>query len=159
MKIIKKPRTPMMPAEIDAAVKAIELCMTFDETKYWADKAEALAAWAKIYHDDLISRKAKTLKLYAYRQMGIVAGKEQPELRLGGRRGSQPGPRQWLLDRGMTHREAGIARVLAKVSAEEINTMSRVPRSAGSTTEWSNVGIQLHSARSALRYTMRAPSR
>src|ERR1700689_1121318 len=72
-KQITRGRTPMVPLEYEEAVKALASCLTFDEAKYWSDKASALAAWAKIYHSHEIDRKAKMLRLHAYRRMAELA--------------------------------------------------------------------------------------
>ncbi len=142
---VKKPRAPMLPAEIDAAVKAIEACMTFDETKYWADKAEALAAWAKIYHDDLILRKARKLKLHALRQMGSVAGREQP------RKGRNPGPKAWLVAKGMTPKQANVARALAMMAPREFDQVDRFSDVSIALKVWAPLGGRLTGTRSVLR--------
>jgi hypothetical protein len=62
-----------LPIEYETAVKALTACVSIDEAKYWSDKASALAAWAKIYHSKSIDRKAKVLKLHAYRRMAELA--------------------------------------------------------------------------------------
>lgn len=66
-------RKPLVPVEYEAACNALAQCVDLDEAKYWSDKADALAAWAKIYRDDRISAQAKRLKLKAYRRMGELA--------------------------------------------------------------------------------------
>jgi 2-keto-3-deoxy-galactonokinase len=76
---ITRGRTAMVPAEFDAAVKAVAACTQFDEAKYWTDKASALAAWAKIYHSQGISRQARILRLHAYRRMAQLAQDIQKE--------------------------------------------------------------------------------
>ncbi|MBA0084678.1 MAG: hypothetical protein HRJ53_06765 [Acidobacteria bacterium Pan2503] len=70
---ITRGRTPLVPVEYEAACKALAACRSIDDAKVWSDKADALAAWAKIYHDDKIEREAKMLKLHAYRQMAALA--------------------------------------------------------------------------------------
>lgn len=62
-----------LPVQYDEAVKALAACTTIDESKHWADKAEALAAWAKVYKDDQVAIEARRLKLHAYRRMGELA--------------------------------------------------------------------------------------
>lgn len=77
---ITQGRTPLVPIEYETAVKALAECISLDEAKYWNNKADALAAWAKIYRSDEAERKARMLKLHAYRRMGELAR----ELRPGG---------------------------------------------------------------------------
>jgi hypothetical protein len=66
-------REPLLPAEFEKACRDLASCRTFDEAKYWSDKASALAAWAKIYHSTRIAREARLLKLHAYRRMAELA--------------------------------------------------------------------------------------
>src|ERR1700722_7297053 len=82
--IAKVPRTVPMPVEYVEACKALAACVTIDEAKRWADKAEALAAWAKIYRSDEASVQAARLKLHAYRRMGKLAEEIRPLRHIGG---------------------------------------------------------------------------
>lgn len=65
--------TKPLPMVFSAAVAAVVACRSIDEAKYWDNKADALAAWAKIYADDAVAREARALKLFAYRRMGSLA--------------------------------------------------------------------------------------
>lgn len=67
-----------MPVVYEEACRALVACTTIDEAKYFSDKADALAAWAKIYKSEEASVAAKRLKLYAYRRMGTLAGELRP---------------------------------------------------------------------------------
>lgn len=62
-----------LPPEYEEACKAIAVCTTLDEAKTWSDKADALAAYARIYHDDRLSVEARRVKLHAYRRMDQLA--------------------------------------------------------------------------------------
>src|ERR1700690_2101621 len=77
-------RLPHMPVEYETALQALQECITLEDTKYWSDKADALAVWAKIFHSDDAARKAKQLKLKAFRRMGELARELRPGKR-GGR--------------------------------------------------------------------------
>src|SRR5208282_4621524 len=79
-KRITKGRTPLVPVEYETAITALTECAHLDEAKYWDNKADALAAWAKIYHSDECARKAKMLKMHAYRRMGQLAGELRPKM-------------------------------------------------------------------------------
>lgn len=68
-KAVTKGRTPLLPAEYEEAIHAIQACVTLDEAKYWDNKADVLAAWSKIYHSNEVERQARILKLHAYRRM------------------------------------------------------------------------------------------
>lgn len=109
-------RTPLVPIEYEAACKALEACETLDEAKYWSDKSDALAAWAKIYHDDVVTLKAKRLKLKAYRRMGELAFELRPAKgKKGHLGGGAPGPRSLLMEMGLNKAESDAARTLAKM--------------------------------------------
>lgn len=70
--------TVPMPVEYEAACKALAACESIDEGKYWSDKADALAAWAKIYKSDEAAVAARRLKLQAFRRMGQIAEELRP---------------------------------------------------------------------------------
>lgn len=95
-------RTPLVPVEYESAVKALQACMTIDEAKYWSDKSDALAAWARIHRNDEAGTAARKLKLYAYRRMSLLAEELRP---IRGRKdggGLSPGPASALHDAGLT---------------------------------------------------------
>jgi len=122
-------RTPLMPVEYEQAITALVACTTLDETKYWADKSDALAAWAKIYHNDDAARKAKQLKLHAFRRMGQLARElRQSKLKMTGEgyrgfKGRTPGASSVLLEAGMTE---GSARVALKLSHIDDNAFKGI---------------------------------
>jgi hypothetical protein len=120
--IVAPPPKPALPVQYDAAVKALQECLQIDDAKLWADKADALAAWAKVYRDDVIGRQARQLKLHAYRKMGELAGELRPG-GFGGRRGSLPGPRSLLLEQGLPRHAALAARTLVKLDEKTFNTL------------------------------------
>lgn len=102
---------PQMPVVYAEACRAITACTTINEAKYWSDKADALAAWARIYHEDKVSIEAKRLKLHAYRRMADLADQIMPDWRAerGFRVASVP---IILRDHGIPH---GQAQVIAKI--------------------------------------------
>lgn len=111
-------RMPLTPAEYEDAVKALEACTTFDESKYWKDKADALAAWAKIYHDKEVDTWARRLKLRAFRRLGELSIELRPlsTKRRGWRaNGRNPGHVQLMMANGMKRSEAVVASAVAKV--------------------------------------------
>ena len=73
-----------VPVKYTAAVKALAACRTIDDAKYFADKSEALAAWAKIYKHNEAAIEAKRLKLHSFRRMGALALEIQPTYSGGG---------------------------------------------------------------------------
>ena len=76
-------RTPLVPVQYETAIKALTECIHLDDAKVWADKADALAAWAKIYRSKDAELKAKQLKLHAFRRMGQIAEELRPTRRAG----------------------------------------------------------------------------
>lgn len=119
---ICKGRTPLIPVEYETAVKALTECVTLDEAKYWDNKADALAAWAKIYHSPEAERKAKQLKLHAYRRMGELAKELRPTTFAKGRRGPLPGAESMLMANGLNRSKARAATWLASRSPAEFST-------------------------------------
>lgn len=128
---ITRGRTPLIPVEYDAAIKALEQCCSLDESKYWSDKADALAAWAKIYRNDECVRKAKMLKLHAYRRMGELSAElrppHNPRKGNGVGRGHGPGPRSLLIDHGLTVAQADAARILGALSERRFDQLLKNP--------------------------------
>jgi hypothetical protein len=132
---ITRGRTPLVPVEYEEACKALVACSTIDEAKYWDNKADALAAWAKIYHDDKVTRQARALKLWAYRRMGELAAELRPQ-KSGGKKqgGSTLGPWSLLLESGLTLAETTAARALARAPLSEVKRateMSKPPSPLG----------------------------
>lgn len=111
---VTRGRTPLLPVEYEQAVTALQACCTLDETKYWSDKADALAAWAKIYRSDEASRKAKMLKLHAYRRMGELARE------LGKQSG---GALPALQDAGLRGYQARAAMTASRLPVREFNSL------------------------------------
>lgn len=128
---ITRGRTPLVPVEYEDAIKALDACITLDEARYWSAKADALAAWAKIHHSGEVVRKAKALKLHAFRRMGELAGELNPRKSTTstGGRGSIPGsgPRNLLIKHGLSIGEADAARMLAKLTEKRFDRLLEHP--------------------------------
>ncbi len=123
VKAIAPHAKPTVPVVYEEAVKQLALCRTLDEAKYFDNKADALAAWAKIYKDDSAGRQAKALKLHAYARMGALARELRPHKALIGG-GSAPGPKSLLKDNGFSPNAAGAAIFLSRhpeVLNKEVN--------------------------------------
>lgn len=124
-----------MPVLYREAVAALERCSTMDEGKYYADKADALAAWAKIYGSDEDSKAAARLKLRAYARMGVLA----LELRPGNRFyekfgvGTKKGANALLREHGLNSAQSSAALALAKmpnVKLEKASEKAMSPHAA-----------------------------
>jgi hypothetical protein len=130
-----KVSTADVPVKYTAAVKALVACQNIDDAKYFADKSEALAAWAKIYHHDRAAVEAKRLKLHAFRRIGILAN----ELRPGGRPvkgsyGSPPGPNSLLREHGFSGSQIKCMRTAAKIPSKQFDKMVSLPSPPAPTT-------------------------
>jgi hypothetical protein len=127
-------RKPLVPIEYEVAVKALISCQTIDEAKYFSDKSDALAAWAKIYRDPQVENEARKLKLVAYRRMGELANEIQPRTRIknsAGRCVYGPGPRSLLLERGLNRSQSEAAMRLANTPVEQFQSLVRQPSPPG----------------------------
>lgn len=113
---------PALPVQYESACRALAECRTIDEAKYFDSKADALAAWAKIYNNDRAAVEAKRLKLHAYRRMGEIARELQPPYRKGERSntktGSLPGHVALLKASGLKPSQATAASYISSMTAQ-----------------------------------------
>lgn len=132
-------RKPLVPVEYESAVKELAACSSLDEAKYWDNKADALAAWARIYHSDEAGSEAKKLKLHAYRRMGQLAielrPKSAPVREASGRITSKtPGSLKLLKEHGLKEHQASSATKLGRLPPQKFDQLlarSRVPTPGG----------------------------
>ena len=117
--ITEKIRDAIVPVKYDIAVRALVACQNIHEAKLYADKADALAAWAKIYQDDQVRIEARRLKLHAYRRMGTLARELQPGSGLINSGGSMPGLLAKLKEFGLSRHNACAASAISKISDKE----------------------------------------
>lgn len=114
-----------LPLKYTEAVRALKACTSIDEAKYWTDKADALAAWAKIYRNDDAAKEARRVKLHAYRRMAEIAEEIRPT-EIGsksGRRGGKPGASSLLKEYGLSHTQAITARRVASIPNGRFNRL------------------------------------
>lgn len=134
-------RTPLLPYEYEEAISALAACTQIDEAKYWDNKADVLAAWSKIYHSEEIMRKARVLKLHAYKRMAVLAKQINSDT-----------PAKFLKEQGFTAKEAQNIRAVGRSSDEDFNravSSKHVPtpsafnsnknKSPGGTTEYGSM--------------------
>jgi hypothetical protein len=127
-----KMQSTQLPVQYTEACKALAACQRLDEAKSYADKADALAAWAKIYQSDKAAVEARRLKLHAYRRMNELA--EQIRPKQGGVKGKKnggtlPGPTSLLQEFGLTRAKANSVRKIGQLKPhrfEEIVNAARV---------------------------------
>lgn len=118
-----------LPVEYAEAIRNLVACLTIDEAKRWSDKADALAAWAKIYESNQAGIEARRLKLHAYRRMGQLAR----ELRPGGGNpktglATIKGPVSLLEENGLKTHQANCSTALARMPAQKFAALVNSPR-------------------------------
>ena len=121
-------RTPHVPIQYEEALKSLQACIDLDDAKIWSDKADALAAWAKIYRNDDAGRKAAALKLHAYRKMGQLAAELRPRKSLGRGLGTTPGAMSLLREKGLTQSQALCARAAASLPQKRFDDLAERER-------------------------------
>jgi hypothetical protein len=73
------PEKDKLPDTYIAAVKALSECVRVDEAKDWADKAAALASYAKQAKDRRLLKLAKRIHMRAVRRQGELLKELQPQ--------------------------------------------------------------------------------
>lgn len=140
-------RKPLVPVVYEEAVRALGACLSLDDAKEWDNKADALAAWAKIYRDGEVQRQAKSLKLHAYRRMGELAAvlrtQHHKKERTGQFAGSSGGARAVLRAHGLSAAGAIAAMALAKMPKARYDAL--LTRPLAPTTLISNLAAESHS--------------
>jgi len=104
---IPKPESAPLPAKYEAARLAIAECERIDECKTWADKAAALASYAKQAKDDSLRQMAVRIQARAERRAGELLRQINPGhgARDGKRRDGTVPP----LTRGQAAKDAGLS--------------------------------------------------
>lgn len=119
---------PLIPICYETACSALSECLTIDDAQMWDAKADALAAWAKIYHDNDAARKARALKLHAYRRMGLLSReltKTKPKYNANG---PVPGARALLMDKGLKTHDADACMRLSRASEKAFSKAINSPK-------------------------------
>lgn len=120
-----------MPLVYEEACKALANVSTVLDAKYFADKADALAAWAKIYRSDEADLQSRRLKLHAFRKMGEIAEQIRPTSNTakGGHRAK--GALSLLKENGLSHQKAANALSISRVDAKQFDKMIDSKRPPG----------------------------
>ena len=118
----------MLVARYEDTVKAIVSCRAIDEAKFFADRAIALEALAKVQKDRRMEREAKAERLWAFRKMGELARVMRPGRSGGVGGGQSPGVRSLLLENGLTPPDADAASGLAKMAQSAFDALVALPR-------------------------------
>ncbi len=153
-------RAARMPVEYEDAVRSLAICLTLDEARLWSDKADALQAWARIYRNDEAGRKARQLKLHAYRRMGQLAEELRPQQRKrradGKIMGKKDGPASLLREQGVSGGYEFAATKLGRLPETEFQGLIDRPRvpspmAALRVAHSGNEGVELSQVLSAAR--------
>lgn len=138
-----------LPATYEAAKAALSECSNVDECKDWADKAAALASYAKQAEDDQLERLAQRIRARAVRRAGELLKQIEPQQ--GGDRKSdeyQKAGDHPLISRTDAAREAGMsphqakqAVRIANIPEEDFEEQIEAPRPA-TLTQLAQQGIQ-----------------
>jgi hypothetical protein len=76
-----------LPQSYESAKTALATCASLDECMTWADKAEALAAYARMADDDALRKTCDRIQARAIRRMGELLKQIEP---------AKPGPKPEL---------------------------------------------------------------
>jgi hypothetical protein len=112
--------TAPLPASYEAAKRALAQCVDLDECKNWADKAQALASYARQANDDALLKMSMRVQARAIDQCGALLKEIDP----------QPGARTDLQPSGGAPtrfgeaKKAGLSRDQA-VTAIRVNNVPR----------------------------------
>jgi len=71
--------TAQLPRTYEAAKRALSECSEVDECKDWADKAAALASYARQAEDDQLERMAQRIRARATRRAGELLKQIEPD--------------------------------------------------------------------------------
>lgn len=114
-----------LPATYDQAKQALAECDQVDECKDWADKAQALASYAKQARDDSLLKLATRIQARAIRRAGELLkefdGRGGDRSKSDGAGTSAPAQRQAAADAGMSKRQQVTAVRVANVPQQEFD--------------------------------------
>ena len=118
-----EPKQAALPATYSAAKTALAKCVKIDECKDWADKAQALAVYARQAKDKTLERDAKRIRARAVRRCGqliqATAAKAGPSAK-GGRKNSRGAH---TISRRRAAQDAG----LSKQQQDQAVNVARIP--------------------------------
>lgn len=116
------PRSVASPLVYEQACSAIVECTRIDDAKMWSSKADALAAWAKLYANDRVSAEARRLKLHAYRRIAALADELFPAWRkLHGNSDHRLTTAALLKEEGFTQPQAQVVRKVGQLHTAKFN--------------------------------------
>lgn len=111
-----------LPATYEAAKRAVTQCAQLDECKMWANKAEALASYARQANDKELLHLCMRIQARAIDRCGEMLHEIEPSK--GGRPSETSGDTPTSLGRFATAKEAGLSRDQT-VTALRVNSVPR----------------------------------
>lgn len=122
--------TAKLPSRYNAAKSALRDCTSVDECKEWADKASALASYAKQAKDDQLEKMAKRIRARATRRAGellkqVDPGRTgpKPELKEGTLPQFETSRKSVAVDAGFSEHQAKTAQRLASIPEDDFEQM------------------------------------
>lgn len=110
-----------LPAVYQNAKTAISKCDEIDECKDWADKAEALASYAKQAQDEELRKMADRIQARAIRRCGELLQKIERGVNQHARSGAGPSRTEAARDAGLSRRQKRDSLRVARVPAAEFD--------------------------------------
>lgn len=113
-----------LPVQYEEACKSLAECRSLDEALFWGNKADALAAWAKLYKSEQAAVEAKRLKLHAYRRMGEIAEQIRPtETKNYKGLGRPIGARSLLIEHGLKPSQSETALRISRINRKQFESI------------------------------------
>lgn len=118
-----------LPQTYQAAQAALAQCSQVDECKDWADKAAALASYARQSEDDELERMAQRIRARAIRRAGELLKQIEPATGTTKKDGSGPLSRKDAAsEAGMSERQQKTAMRIANVPEREFEQQIEAPK-------------------------------
>ena len=115
------PAQARLPRTYEAAREALATCQDIDECKDWADKAAALASYAKQAEDETLMKMAARIKARATRRAGELLSQIEPA------KGGQPHQSTWEGDRPSSRTDAARSAGLSPHQTKQAQRIAAVP--------------------------------
>ena len=127
----KKVRDAVLPVSYVEGLKALAATRKIDEAKNWATAADALAAWARMYKNDLAAAEARRLKAHAYRRMSELSDELAQKLTPSSKRKS---PLSELKKVGLSGAMISRVRAVGKVPKDRFDELVKADHPASIAT-------------------------
>jgi hypothetical protein len=111
-----------LPEVYAHAKQALEACVKIDECQDWADKAEAMASYARQANDDAMHKMADRIQARAIRRCGVLLKEVEPaknQYDASAREGTRPSRSKAAEDAGLSEHQRKTALRVANVPEAE----------------------------------------